>query len=354
MGLKMFLQNKYYRWYNNIIANAKNRIDTTNGYYERHHIIPECFFMSRKRKGKIGWIAGDPGDDSNIVVLTAKEHFICHKLLTKFTTGVAKNKMIFAFWCMTKLQNKYQIGRRISSHYYEKVKQERIEILSECMRGENNPMYGKKASISTRNKMSKSRVGKTPWNKDKTMTAEHNKNISMALSGTKNPMYGKNHTEPTKRLISEKLTGRENIKIRGTKRTTENKQKISKTLKTFYEHHVAINNGEETKYVLKNSEELQAFLENGYSIGKLKPKITKPQNRPKKSWVTNGQENKLINASAIDEYLENGWFSGRYLENNDRIWIKKEDECLFVQVSELSSYLLDGWIKGRIIKGTSQ
>ena len=37
---------------------------------ERHHIIPECWFKDRKRKGPIGWLEGDPDAPENIVFLS--------------------------------------------------------------------------------------------------------------------------------------------------------------------------------------------------------------------------------------------------------------------------------------------
>ena len=67
-----FIDNKYTRWYYAIVANARCRI--VNGYTENHHIFPKS-------------IGGDNSMD-NLVLLTAREHFICHWLLTK----MIKNK----------------------------------------------------------------------------------------------------------------------------------------------------------------------------------------------------------------------------------------------------------------------
>ena len=85
----MFLLNKYTTWYFNIIASAKEecRQRYTGIYYENHHIIPE------KLSGS--------DDDNNLVLLTAKEHYIVHALLPKMTTGWAHHQMVFAWWGMT-------------------------------------------------------------------------------------------------------------------------------------------------------------------------------------------------------------------------------------------------------------
>jgi len=72
--------NKYNTWYNNITENAKTR--TVEGYVERHHIIPRSL--------------GGLDSKENLADLTAREHFICHWLLTKMHTGEAKAKMIHA------------------------------------------------------------------------------------------------------------------------------------------------------------------------------------------------------------------------------------------------------------------
>ncbi len=65
---------KYSKWYFSIIRHAKaeTRKKNTGVYYESHHIIPKCMDGSN-RKG-------------NRVLLTAREHFLCHLLLPKMVT----------------------------------------------------------------------------------------------------------------------------------------------------------------------------------------------------------------------------------------------------------------------------
>jgi len=75
----MFLQNKYTKIYYQIINNAKNRLLEVGMYTERHHIVPKSL--------------GGNNLDSNLVSLTAREHFICHRLLVKMTSGNNKRKM---------------------------------------------------------------------------------------------------------------------------------------------------------------------------------------------------------------------------------------------------------------------
>lgn len=67
----MFVDNKYTKWYFSIIQTAKTI--TRSIYTESHHIIPRSM--------------GGTDDPSNLVKLSAREHFVCHKLLVKMVTG---------------------------------------------------------------------------------------------------------------------------------------------------------------------------------------------------------------------------------------------------------------------------
>jgi len=82
MNSPLFINNKYTKWYNNIIEAAKSR-PKPDCYTGKHHIIPKSFGGSNKPK--------------NLVVLTAREHFICHWLLTKMVEGKYKRNMMCAW-----------------------------------------------------------------------------------------------------------------------------------------------------------------------------------------------------------------------------------------------------------------
>lgn len=83
--MDLFLQNKYSKCYFRIIEKAKNR-KLDDIYVEEHHILPKSM----------------DGDNSkeNLVLLTAREHFICHLLLVKAVLPYYKKKMNYAFWRM--------------------------------------------------------------------------------------------------------------------------------------------------------------------------------------------------------------------------------------------------------------
>jgi len=92
--------------YEDIIDRAKNqnRIKIKNGQlYERHHIIPKAI--------------GGLNNKGNLVLLTPKEHYICHRLLVEIYKNTPfSNKMYYAMWCMINgvgNQSRYSPSARI-------------------------------------------------------------------------------------------------------------------------------------------------------------------------------------------------------------------------------------------------
>ena len=79
--------------YYNLIEHAKsqNRIKG-DVYYENHHIIPKVF--------------GGKKIKSNMILLTAKEHYVAHYLLARFTSGNQNTKMLSAFNIMSRVGSK--------------------------------------------------------------------------------------------------------------------------------------------------------------------------------------------------------------------------------------------------------
>jgi len=125
----MFIDNKYTKIYNLIIARSFTR--ELYGYSEKHHIIPKCL--------------GGNNLKENIAILSAREHFICHWLLTKMLIGVAKAKMYHALNLMLHAENPYQAHKRykFTSRVYEIFKKKYAKILS--LRAlKNNPMHDPK------------------------------------------------------------------------------------------------------------------------------------------------------------------------------------------------------------------
>ena len=82
----------YQKVYDQIIQRSKSRgLDKKKleGYFEKHHIIPRCM------KGL--------DDKSNLILLTGREHYICHRLLCKISTN---NKLRLSLFRMIHGQQK--------------------------------------------------------------------------------------------------------------------------------------------------------------------------------------------------------------------------------------------------------
>lgn len=114
----VYIQNKYTTWYMSIVNRAKARTLDSDTYSESHHIVPECLFINRTRRGPKGYIEGNPDAPINIVELTSREHFVCHLLLPKMISGPGKYKMLKAAIGMSFLQSSGQSRKRVTSRQY--------------------------------------------------------------------------------------------------------------------------------------------------------------------------------------------------------------------------------------------
>lgn len=172
-----FLNNKYTKWYYNIINNSVKE----SPYLEKHHIIPKSL--------------GGDNSKNNLVSLTAKQHFICHLLLTKMTEGKDQSKMQMAAWAMASLHsnrhnnNRYKVNSRTFQILRENALTDsnRIDNLKKLNAKENNPFFGKTHNENSKQKMKDARKGK--------------------YTGSNNPFFGKKHSDDTKEKISATKKG---------------------------------------------------------------------------------------------------------------------------------------------------
>lgn len=152
----LFLDNKYTTWYYQIIENALNqkrkiykKSHTNYVYYESHHILPRSMFTDYSNSTQHKW---------NIVLLTPKEHFIVHFLLTKMTFG---KSLIMMQWAFNMMCTTRQGERFSNSIFYAKNKQNlkhSPETIAKCT-GPNNGFYGKTHSNKVKQHLSKLRKG---------------------------------------------------------------------------------------------------------------------------------------------------------------------------------------------------
>ncbi len=185
-----------------------DRKSNNDGKLENHHILPRSF--------------GGSNVKANMVMLTTREHFLAHLLLTKIYTGKDKAKMVFAFAKMCQCNPNQQ--RIVNSRYYELSKQ----LMSLHCSGENSVWYGKTHSDETKKLISKQKTGegnpmfgKEPWNKGKKLpplTQERKDAVSKRHKGkttskeTKLKMSvaatGKVKSEEHKKKLSDANTGK--------------------------------------------------------------------------------------------------------------------------------------------------
>ena len=225
--MSIFIKNKYRRIYCQIVSNAKssNRVKLSHDdpdyiYYENHHLIPRSL--------------GGQDKNSNLVLLTGREHFLCHWLLTKFCHSTQHTKkMQKAFWSMARKSKKHK--RQISSAKYEIAKRELSKSLlghehfgpfvqsKESNDKRRNKLKGKPKSPmkeSTKQILREQRLGK-PLNH----TPEHREYLAKKAaelgrrdkSGDKNPFYGKKHSAETIAKLKRPKSEEHKEKLRGPK-----------------------------------------------------------------------------------------------------------------------------------------
>ena len=115
----------YKKQYVALIRKSQKRLTTK--YTEKHHIFPKSIF----------------GENSFIICLTAKEHYIAHLLLWKYykknygTKDGRTQRMCYAFYLMCNVSGKKY------SRQYSKAREDFSFSLSIRYLGQGNPMFGK-------------------------------------------------------------------------------------------------------------------------------------------------------------------------------------------------------------------
>ena len=191
----MFIDNKYTQWYNAIVDRARSR--DAFGYMERHHIIPKSI--------------GGVDESCNIVSLTAREHFICHVLLTKMLEGKKKYKMVYAVMLLSQHPNK---DYKISSRTYEYLrKQSSIAQQNKTITDEFRKKMSTILSGRSLSEDHKKKIGDIHRGKVESIETKQKKSKSR---------LGKKMSEETKRKLSELRKGKP-----GHPRSEETRRKMS-------------------------------------------------------------------------------------------------------------------------------
>ena len=239
------LTNKYSNLYYKIIATASKRVIPT--YTETHHIVPQSL--------------GGTNEISNLVKLSAREHFICHWLLIKMTEGEERSKMLYALNGM-KAENRYQqrYHTKITARVYEKYRIEHATNHSNVMKGK--PAWNKGKPMSDEQKKllreialrrpPKSDHSKEKWRKARLGFRESEETKlkkSLALKGKpKGPM-------------SEEQKLKRSLKQRGVKKVKTHSANVAAAVLG----NISINKDGIEKKIKRPA--LQTWLEQGWNLG---------------------------------------------------------------------------------------
>lgn len=124
LPLKNVISNKYLKWYMQLIDRARHR-QFVSEYSEKHHVLPRCL--------------GGGNEQNNLVILTAREHFIAHAFLARFTKDGDRAKMLHALHMLmfAKPGNGSRYAPRCSITV-AKARERRSRALSAALTGRKN------------------------------------------------------------------------------------------------------------------------------------------------------------------------------------------------------------------------
>jgi hypothetical protein len=136
------------------LIESRKALPTSSNYHEKHHILPKCL--------------GGSNDKNNLVLLTAREHYIAHWLLTKIYPNDYKIWSAFALMS-GKLSPK--ADRTFSDRDFERCRQ--AQSIAAKLRSKIwNPMESKEAREKISNRMKNKELNPISKNPGKNWTAK--------------------------------------------------------------------------------------------------------------------------------------------------------------------------------------
>lgn len=214
----LFNDSKYTVWYYSIINNIRkisrkryNKKSPYYVYYERHHVIPKSL--------------GGTNNDDNLVLLTAKEHMICHLLLTQMCLDSSnERKMISAYYKMGCDSN----GQRLSIRDYKRIRERRSELgHSEETKHKMRIAWLTRPPISTESRKKQSETAKRNGLCKGTVTDDHKRKISIANSNPSKETRDKMSKAQKGKVVSEETREKLRQINLGNKHTEESILKMS-------------------------------------------------------------------------------------------------------------------------------
>ena len=166
-----FIDNKYTRIYYMLMnkRNSSDKLSRLDGYCEFHHIIPKSL--------------GGTNDTGNLVLLTAREHFIAHLLLTKMVMAKNRTKMC---WALHRITYSSLTNERFNGRMYEWYRKRHSDFMK-TDHPSKTPSWVQKVSDAVhshwenndiRRSNTSKRMSQT-WKEQPEILLEHNRKISI-------------------------------------------------------------------------------------------------------------------------------------------------------------------------------
>lgn len=199
-------------------------------YYEKHHILPRSLYKDFIK------------EPANIVLLTAREHYLAHKYLAAMFPNT---NLVFAFWRLStdkkgrhitideyeearllvaKKTKEINTGKKQTPEAIEKARLARLggKHTAETKAKISKAHKGRKLSEATRKKISKAKVGKPAheW------TEASRQQLSEQRKGQGNPMFGKNVKDYMSEEAYEQYKQKLSAALLGHKVSEETRRKI--------------------------------------------------------------------------------------------------------------------------------
>lgn len=251
----MNYEKNYYDYLNYV--KSLNRFKGDGNYYEWHHILPKSL--------------GGLNTEDNLVLLTAREHFLAHYLLCKFLKGSELKSMIWAFHRMqySEYDNQY---RYTNSRLYEAARKNFKNIIFD----------------DTFKKQVSERAKNTVWiNDGKNSKMIKKDNLDNFLS--QNPQY---------------KIGRLSFKHKKSRKKETQKRKIVEKRYWMYKE-------DENKDIMVPLKEISSLEKEGWKRGRLKMKKTQHTWNNGRVRIIKDDLEKLVPLEDLDKYLSDGWTQGR-------------------------------------------
>lgn len=354
----------YFIKYLNFINAIKSKGNRCLYYSEKHHIIPRSINKSLEKC------------QDNIIILSAREHFIAHYMLLKLFlyNTPEKTKMSNALFYIMSI-SKQKVGKdiKVNSRIYEQIRKE----FSSAHSGKLNSRYGTKSKCMYKDGITKMislneieeyetlgwTLGICYETKSKDRTWVNNGTISKMILNSeldeflfKNKDYIigresfnlKNSKIKLNKYLNNELPDTELITIHD--ENYNYNVRLSNVIKMLTDNFVLGRNYNLPIYNSKiwvNNGDIQLFIndvEFKYMNKQIwiKGMINTAYNK-NKMWINNGSDELLIDNSSLSQYTS--WNKGR-LKNNNHCIVNNGKINKKIKISELNDYILLGWVKG--------